>query len=339
MAYGSGTGSIYETAIRQRQGSYGQPRMAQRFSNPQASQPPRSPSIRSYLDQRQAMAQPQAPSPYAGRMPMNGMATQGAGQAPMAPQSGRQAMFGDPNAGRQAMFGGGMSPATSSFDDMVRALPDNYEQQFADFSRSLDANPDYKGSHESEQMLRAQYAQMLSRLASQPDIDFSGSSEVADQFNNQRERLTADLGARGFGGSGMEAGALANSYGSQARAQGSFYRDAMEQRRKEELAQMLQFENWARGIQGQGLQRNWAEQDAPSFLDKALGVVGGIGGTLIGGALGGPMGAGIGNQIGTGLTGGRPTYYGQPQQQFGYGNQYDDADYDYGDPFGTGRNR
>ena len=91
------------------------------------------------------------------------------------------------------------------------------------------------------------------------------------------------------------------------------------------MAQELQFADWARGIQGQGLGRQYAEEDAPSFWDKALGVVGGIAGN----ALGGLATGGVNKLLGGGATS-------QNQLQgpgFGYGSGQDYAPVDWNAPY------
>lgn len=214
----------------------------------------------------------QPPQMPAGRMPVNGM----------APMGGR---LGAGGAGGGMI--GGAGPAPSPWGDfgrdVIEKLPQGDLERWNAFNQSLYTGPDFKGRHEMAQMLASQYARLFDRLNHQPAIDYSGSSEVADQFANQRERLLNQLAARGVSGAGVEAGALANSYGSQARAMGSFYRDAQERRRQERLAQEIAFENWARQLMGQGLERNYAEQDDPGFWGDVAGVVGGVAGKALGG--------------------------------------------------------
>lgn len=259
----------------------------------------RSPVLRQYLDSRRQMQTPQMPqggggygmqpmpqapsmpqAPQGRMLPMPNYGMQGAGMSPMQPQGGRLGQLP------------GIAPRQpSKFEQDVSNLPDNYEKMWGEFHNSLYAGPDFKGRHEMAQMLGAQYAQQLALMASQPEVDLSGYSEVSDRFGANRQRMTDQLAARGFSGSGIEAGALANTYGQEARAQGAFVRDAYEQRRREELALQQRFMDYARQVGLMGLQRNWQEQDDPGFWGDVLGVVGNIGGALL---------PGVGNIFGGG---------------------------------------
>lgn len=306
----------------------------------------RSPALRDYLDQRRQNvfsagnrfgAAPQssmplpsfgggstAPAAPAGSPRMAPTyQTSGAGLSPAPAPTGKLDQI------RQAMPGGGAQTPGGNLAAQVAALPPEYQKMHNDYISSLYAGGDYEGRHELNQMLSAQYAQLLARMANQPKVDFSGSSQVADQFTNQREQLMNALAARGIAGSGVEAGALANSYGSQGRAMGQFFRDALEQRRRENNALQDRWDQHVWALQNQGLQKNWQEQADPGFWGDVAGVLGGVAGAAIPG-IGGAIGKGI-----TGLFGANQ----QPQGMYGGGSIYGPPAYppvDWNDPYARG---
>lgn len=284
----------------------------------------RSPMLRNYLDRKNAYGVGNRYGAGLGSTPVPGMPQppsggtrnftpnyQLSGMSPMPQMGGGLPGFAQ---GAQGMFN---RPQTGQPGTMTPLDP-SAAQQYVDYDRALYAGPDYKGRHEANETLKGAYLRMLQRQAAEGPIDFSGSSQVADQFANQREMLQNQLAARGIAGSGVEAGALANSYGSQAKAMGQFYRDALEQRRREHLAEQMRLEDWTRQIQGAGLQRNWAEQDDPGFFGDVMGTLGGVVGSLIPG-----IGPAIGGAI-SGIGGNNrqqaPQYgFGTPGQQSIYG--------------------
>lgn len=153
--------------------------------------------------------------------------------------------------------------------------------QLMDYTRGLYQGPDYKGRNEANHFLQSQYAQMLGRWAQEKPVDYTSAAPIADQYNKARDRLTAQLGARGIGGSGIEAGAMANSYGQQAASIGDYLRQLTEQRRREHLAQQLQLQGLSQQVGMEGLHRNWQKQDSPGFFSQLLGTIGGLAGDLI----------------------------------------------------------
>lgn len=260
--------------------------------------PSRSPSLRNYLDRRNnpygvgnrygaGLGTPQPPGgmqPMGGRSPFMSPTPVATRNFPtMFQPSGAPTPGAPPTGGlpgfAQGAIGRFQRPQAGS-PTMTPLSPED-AQRYVDLDRSLYGIPDYEGRHEANEQVKAAYLRMLQRQAGEGAIDYSGSSAVADQFENQRAMLQNQLAARGISGSGVEAGALANSYGGQAKAMGQFYRDAQEQRRRERLAEEMGFENYARQIGLMGLQRNWGQQDEPGFLGDVMGVIGGVAGSLI----------------------------------------------------------
>ena len=255
--------------------------------------PTRSPALRNYLDRKRAMQpqqSPQTPMPSTpGRIQTPTMQTSG---TPWQGQNYQNQMQNYPSWMKPQGSGGvpNESDPYQKTGEMVQGLGQDQNERYTNLSNALYSVPDFKGRHEMNRMLLSQYAMLMDSMNRQPQVDLSGYSEVADQYGNQRERLMNDLSAGGFSGSGVMAGAMANMAGSQARAQGSFVRDALEQRRRENLAREQDFLNKVYGTQMRGLGREWDQQDEPGFLQDALGVVGGIAGTALGGGGFNPLG-------------------------------------------------
>jgi hypothetical protein len=234
-----------------------------------------------------------------GQAPVNGMGSSGVVDAFRAVQDARAARAQS------------QSPVNGWTQEELDRL-ENY-------SKAIREMPDFEGKNALYNTARSQMMQLIEMQRNQPKIDLSGYSEVADQYNSQRQRLQDEMSAGGFGGSGVMAGAMANLSGSQARAQGGFVRDALEQRRREKMAQDWAFLNNTFGMQRQGLDRVYAKEDEPGFWEDALGVLGGVAGTALGGPVGGAIGAGVGGLFSKNSS---PNAGGiSPTQQIPYGTE------------------
>jgi hypothetical protein len=321
----------------------------------------RSPALRDYLDQRRMPQNPMPNMPGGMGAPMGGMPqpTMGAPAPPgpiqSAPTGARMPMPAyQPQGGSNGLLPTPTAPSPGgSFFDRIRAKNPNtpqatleaqvagftpeQQQMFHNWVTSLYRGGDFEGRHEQNQMLAAQLAQRISLLNSQPQVDYSGSSGIADQFGNQREQLMNALAARGIAGSGVEAGALANSYGQEAKAMGGFRRDQDETRRRENMAVLLDFMRRAEGAQDRGLMKNWEEQADPGFWGDVAGVLGNVAGAAIPG-IGGAIGGAIGGLFGGNSQQQQPQYgsmYGGPSW-YGPGQPGQYPPVDYNQPYYTG---
>lgn len=261
----------------------------------------------------------------------------------MAPAAPTQGGYGGMIAERQSpvMQSGGMAPPmqTNNIFDKIRAnqagnagggapapngpgqhdlggWDESDKQTWNEIAAAIRAMPDFAGKNAMYNTALSQFETLVNERRSQPKIDLSGTSEVADQYNSQRERLMNDLAASGMSGSGVQAGAMSNLAGSQARAQGSFVRDALEGRRREDRGIMQQFLQRLFGMQQQGLDRVYGKEDEPGFWGDALGVLGGVAGTALGGPVGGALGSGIGGLFGRNKQEEKPK-----PDYFGYGDE------------------
>ena len=264
----------------------------------------RTPSAPASPMQAPAPVQPAAPV-YTGRIPS---APAPAAQAPAAGSYGQMlggqpmAWAGAPSVEMQGAAnpffkkGPEREPANETFTGMqgeVGKLSPEDQAQYNALSQALYAVPDFKGRHEMNRMILSQWLMNKMIQQGQPEVDLSGSSRVADEFRYADQRLEDRLAAQGVSGSGVAAGAQANMAGSQAAAMGDFIRQQLDQRRRENLAMDNAFLGRMFQTQGQGLSREWEQQDEPGFWGDALGVLGGVAGSVIPGL------GGLGNLFGS----------------------------------------
>lgn len=303
----SDPGNVYERAIRKKQESYNNPfqGIPDQLSGGYPAPTPAPVPAPTYTPGR-IPAPTAAPSATPGAIQPTG-----AGIGALAP--GAQTQGGGGIGGFVDRSRGDQPWNAYTAEPVQNTLSPENQQKWREMAQQLYAGGDYTGRHERAQMILAQYANFLKRLEGQEPVDFSVSSAIGDKYESARQRLMDQLAARGVSGSGVEAGALANTYGRQAADTGNLYSQLLEQRRRENLAQQLAFENRVYGQQDQGLQANIAEQNDPGFWGDVGGVLGGVVGSAIPG-----IGGGIGHAIG-GLFGANQQPYQQPNP---YGQPY-----------------
>lgn len=263
------------------------------FKDRQAASPP---DLQSRLMGR-LFGAPQAPSPSGGDL-LNGLAARTSptglpihvpppAPAPVAPQGGRMAAtysaadsMGRPVASGQAPVNAPTAASAPTFTDpQAGAL---YHDN-VDWGPGV-TNPWTKrilGPHKQGAIADA-YGDLANEWEHQPPIDYSGQAQIASYYDAARKRQEALDAAMGRSGGGVAAAGQASLFGREGGDIGNYVRALTMQRqqqREQELNQLRAFANQIRLLE---LQRNWAKQDSPSFLQSLLGTVGSVGGSLLG---------------------------------------------------------
>lgn len=253
-------------------------------------QPPASPqTTQASPYQAPTSAPAQAPAPTYARTPMpTAYSAQSAPAPTAAPQNYAPSFLGmsSPNTASSAFggaFANGGSPfggrAAQPYQDPFGYLNPEHRQGIEDFFHSL-AGIDYKGSHESALMRKAQLAQLFGMWENEPDIDYSGAAPIGRQFERGRGQLQSRLAAQGLSG-GVAAGAMGDSYSREGDAIGDYIRRLMAQRQEQHHGDMTRFLDYSRDLDKIGLGQNINEQNQPGFWDDLLGVGLGVAGKLI----------------------------------------------------------
>lgn len=152
------------------------------------------------------------------------------------------------------------------------------------YDHSLYTGPDYRGRHETNQMLEGEFARLHDRWRNEAPINYSAAAPVHDEFARGRAALEARLAAMGHsGGGGVMAGAESQYQGQENTAVGDLIRQLLEARRLEHRQDQSGFDEYQRALQMMGLQSNIARQNSPSFGQQLLGTLGGIAGDFAGG--------------------------------------------------------
>lgn len=158
-------------------------------------------------------------------------------------------------------------------------LTDENQQYLNQYWNSL-AGQDYKGSHESALMRRAQLAQLLNAWQQEGDIDYTGAAPIGRQFERDRDRLAAKGAALGQSG-GTLMGALGDSYVGQGNAIGEYIRRMMADRQEQHHDDLQRFLDWSRQLDMLGLNQNIEHQNSGGFWGDLLGVGAGVLGKVL----------------------------------------------------------
>lgn len=129
----------------------------------------------------------------------------------------------------------------------------------------------------------ADYARALEGFwNAQAPVDFSGEGQIGSYYDAARKRQAAIDAAMGRAGGVAGAGQSA-LYGREGSDIGNYVRAAIQQREQQRAQQFQNFLNFKGAIDMMQLQRDWAKQDSPGFLQSLLGTIGGVAGNALGG--------------------------------------------------------
>jgi hypothetical protein len=212
----------------------------------------------------------------------------------------------------------GLGPASAG---AYTGLDPNYQAELGQYDKGLYSGPDYKGRHETNQTIESQLGNMYREWQNERPVDYSGASQIGGLYNNANNQLQARLGAMGISG-GAAGGATAGLLGRENSSVANYYTQQNQMRQQQHFLQQQQFDQWARGLMGQGLQRNiQQQQNKGGFWKDLLGVGGSILGGVVGKALhlGGDAQGQVSQRMGDAFGGGQQMSPGQYGYEPGYG--------------------